>query len=61
MYKLQYAYGYAVPDMKRITLVLMHILIQSSYKSIFSYKTSGDTETSDNAETHMYHLQARVG
>jgi len=55
MYKLPYAYAYALPDMRRITLVLMHILIQSSYKSIFSYKTSGDAETSDDAETHMEH------
>jgi len=49
MYNLPYAYTYALPDMRRITLVLMHILIQSqsSYKSIFSYKTS------DDAETHM--------
>ena len=51
MYNLPYAYGYALPDMRRIALVLMHILIQSqsSYKSIFSYKTS------DDAETHMQH------
>jgi hypothetical protein len=49
MYNLPYAYAYALPDMRRITLVLMHILIQSpsSYKSSFSYKTS------DDAETHM--------
>jgi hypothetical protein len=49
MYNLPYAYAYALPDMRRNSLVLMHILIQSqsSYKSIFSYKTS------DDAETHM--------
>jgi hypothetical protein len=29
MYNLPYAYAYALPDMRRITLVLMHILIQS--------------------------------
>jgi len=42
MYNLPYAYAYALSDMRRITLVLMHILIQppSSYK------------TSDGAETH---------
>jgi len=41
------AYAYALSDMRRITLVLMHILIQSlsSYKSSFSYKTSDDAET----------------
>jgi len=55
MYKLPYAYAYALPDMKCITLVLMHILIQSSYTSLFSYKTSGDAETSDDAESHMQH------
>jgi len=51
MYNLPYAYPYALPDMRHITLVLMHILIQSqsSYKSIFSYKTS------DDAETHTQH------
>jgi len=48
MYNLPYAYAYALSDIRRITVVLMHILIQSpsSYKSSFSYKTS------DNAETH---------
>jgi hypothetical protein len=57
MYNLPYVYAYALPDMRRIALVLMHILIQSqsSYKSIFSYKTSNDAETSDDAETHMQH------
>jgi len=52
MYNLPYAYAYALPDMRRITLVLMHILIQSpsSYKSSFSYKTS------DDAETYMQHI-----
>jgi hypothetical protein len=57
MYNLPYAYAYALPDMRRIALVLIHILIQSqsSYKSIFSYKTSNDAETSDDAETHMQH------
>jgi len=51
MYNLPYAYAYALPDMRRITLVLMHMLIQSpsSYKSTFSYKT-------DDAETHMQHV-----
>jgi hypothetical protein len=36
-------------DLRRITLVLMHILIQppSSYKSSFSYKTSDGAETHD--------------
>jgi len=36
-------------DMRRIALVLMHILIQppSSYKSSFSYKISDDAETHD--------------
>jgi len=49
MYNLPYAYAYALSDMRRITLVLMHILIQppSSYKSSFSYKTSDDAETHD--------------
>jgi len=39
--------------MRRITLVLMHILIQlpSSYTSSFSYKTSDGTET-HNPSTH---------
>jgi len=57
MYNLPYAYAYALPDMRRTTLVLMHILIQSqsSYKSTFSYKTSDDAETSDDAVTHMQH------
>ena len=45
MYNLPYVYAYALPDKRRITLVLMHILIQSPS----SYKTS------DNAETHMQH------
>jgi len=51
MYNLPYAYAYALCDMRRITLVLMHILIQSPslYKSSFSYKTS------DDAETYMQH------
>jgi len=63
MYNLPYAYAYALPDMRRIALVLMHILIQSqsSYKSIFSYKTSNDAETSDDAETHMQHPQVPAG
>ena len=43
MYNLPYAYPYALSDMRRITLVLMHILIQSP----FSYKTSDDAETHD--------------
>ena len=60
MYNLPYAYAYALPDMRCITLVLMHILIQSSYKSTFSYKTSGDAETSDDAETHMQHTVLRM-
>ena len=49
MYNLPYAYAYALSDMRHITLVLMHILIQSpsSYKSSFSYKTSDDAETHD--------------
>jgi hypothetical protein len=49
MYNLPYAYAYALYDMRRITLVLMHILIQppSSYKSSFSYKTSNGVETHD--------------
>jgi len=36
-------------DLRRITLVLMHILIQppSSYKSSLSYKTSDSAETHD--------------
>jgi len=46
MYNLPYAYTYALSDMKCITLILMHILIQppSSYKSSFSFKTSDDAE-----------------
>ena len=46
---ISYAYAYALSDMRRITLVLMHILIQppSSYKSSFSYKTSDGAETHD--------------
>ena len=57
MYNLPYAYAYALSDMRRITLVLMHILIQppSSYKSSFSYKTS------DGAETHDPSIHATVG
>ena len=49
MYNLSYAYAYAPSSMRRITLVLMHILIQppSSYKSSFSYKTSDGAETHD--------------
>jgi len=50
MYNLPYAYAYALSDMRRITLVLMHILIQppSSYK------------TSDGAETHDPSTHATV-
>jgi len=61
MYNLPYAYAYALSDMRRITLVLMHILIQSlsSYKSSFSYKTSDDAETSEmlrlTIQVHMQH------
>jgi len=49
MYNLPYAYAYALTDMRRINLVLMHILIQppSSYKSSFSYMTLDDAETHD--------------
>jgi len=49
MYNLPYACAYALSDMRRITLVLMYILIQppSSYKSSFSYKTSDAAETHD--------------
>jgi len=49
MYKLPNAYAYALSDMRRITLVLMHILIlpPSSYKTSFSYKASDDSETHD--------------
>jgi hypothetical protein len=45
--------AYALSDMRRITLVLMYILIQSpsSYKSSFSYKRSNGAETHD-ASTH---------
>jgi len=43
MYNLPYAYVYALSDMRRITLVLMHILIQLPS----SYKTSDGTETHD--------------
>jgi hypothetical protein len=37
MYNLPYAYTYALSIMRRITLVLMHILIQlpSPYKSVY--------------------------
>jgi hypothetical protein len=61
MYNLPHAYAYALPDMRRIALVLMHILIQSqsSYKSIFAYKTSNNAETSDDAETHMQQYSPR--
>jgi len=60
MYNLPYAYAYAVSDMRRITLVLMHILIQppSSYKSSFSYKTSDDAETHDPS-THATDAEAK--
>jgi len=53
MYNLPYAYAYAL---RRITLGLMHILIQppSSYKSSFSYKTS------DRAETHDPSIHATL-
>jgi len=56
MYNLPYAYAYALFDMRRITLVQIHILIQppSSYKSSFSYKTS------DGAETHDPSIHATV-
>jgi len=49
MYNLPYAYAYALSDMRRIVLVLTHILIQppSSYKSSFSYKTLDGAETHD--------------
>jgi hypothetical protein len=49
MYNLSYAYAYAPSSMRRITLVLIHILIHppSSYKSSFSYKTSDGAETHD--------------
>jgi len=49
MYNLPYVYTYPVSDIRCITLVLMHILIQSPspYKSSFSYKTSDDAETHD--------------
>jgi len=61
MYNLPYAYAYALSDMRRITLVLMHILIQppSSYKSSFSYKTSNGAETHD-ASTHATQTLAHV-
>jgi hypothetical protein len=61
MYNLPYAYAYALSDMRRITVVLMHILIQSpsSYKSSFSYKTSDNAETSEmlrlTIQVHMQH------
>jgi len=53
MYNLPYAYAYALSDMRRITLVLMHTLIQppSSYKSAFSYKTSDHAELT--IQVHM--------
>jgi len=53
MYNLPYAYVYAL---RRITLVLMHILIQppSSYKSSFSYKTSDSAETHDPSTHATY-------
>jgi len=49
MYNLPYAYAYALSDMRRITLVVMHIFVQppTSYQSSFSYKTSDDAETHD--------------
>jgi len=49
MYNLPYAYAYALSDMRRITLILMHIMIQppSSNKSSFSYKISDGAETHD--------------
>jgi hypothetical protein len=59
MYNLPYAYAYALSDMRRITLVLMHIVIQppSSYKSSFSYKISDGAETHDPS-THATILVA---
>jgi len=58
MYNLPYAYAYAL---RRITLVLMHILIQppSSYKSSFSYKTSDSAETHDPS-THATYTVALI-
>jgi hypothetical protein len=58
MYNLPYAYAYALSDMKRITLVLMHILIQSPswYMSSFTYKTLDDAETHDPS-THATNIQ----
>jgi hypothetical protein len=62
MYNLPYAYAYALSDMRRITLVLLHIVIQSpsSYKSSFSYMTSDDAETSEmlrlTIQVHMQHF-----
>jgi hypothetical protein len=49
MYNLPYAYAYALSNMRFITLVLMHILIQplSPYKTSFSYKISDGAEIHD--------------
>jgi hypothetical protein len=51
MYSLPYAYAYAPSDIRRITLVLMHIPIQppTSYMSSFSYMTSNGDETQDSS------------
>jgi hypothetical protein len=55
MYNLPYAYAYALSDMRRITLVLMHILIQPPS----SYKTSDGAETHDSS-THAINSLAVI-
>jgi hypothetical protein len=57
MHNLPYAYAYALSDMGRIALVLMHIFIQPPS----SYKTSDGAETqvpSTHATTEMLHIRS---
>jgi len=51
MYNLPHAYAYALSDVRRITLLLMHILIQPTS----SYKTPDCAETHDPS-THATHI-----
>jgi len=56
MYNLPYAYAYALSDMRRITLVLMHILIQPPS----SYKTSDGAETHDPSTHATLHVEILI-
>jgi len=57
MYNLPYAYAYALSDMRRITLVLMHILIQHHLHTSLHSHTRHQTMLRLTIQVHMQHSE----